>query len=156
MNNWFYAVMTMFYQCSVFAVQNLWKTTSFNPAWLAAWQQSLVDMWFWTFCCHCKLVDSWSRQQKDNFSMVSKICNWQIMGHQTFCQRTKLLETSGLEIQACSPMYHVRKVRGVMWFSLIQCIQSLFLINNCYISTVIPTTYSSNLQHSSSIFVHVA
>ena len=46
---------------------------AFAPIWLHAWQQWLMGLWFWSFCCNYKSVDSPRRQRKDNFDMVSKI-----------------------------------------------------------------------------------
>ena len=77
MNNWLYAIMTIFAHGSKFAVQNLRDDCAIRPNWLRAWPQWLMAVWFWSFCCNCKPVDSPCRSRKGKFGMVSKICNRQ-------------------------------------------------------------------------------
>ena len=145
MNNWLYAIMAMFAQRSVFAVQNLGATAPFTRTGLAAWQHSLVAARFWSLCCHCELVDSSSRQRKNNLAWLAKSATNRSWATELFVRGPNLLATTCLEIDACSLIYHVMKVRGAVWLPLIQYIQSLFLTHNCYNRTAMLITYSSDL-----------
>ena len=52
-------------------------TTPFTPTWLRVRKQSLMAVWFWSFCCNCKPVDNSHTGPEDKFGMVSEIRNRQ-------------------------------------------------------------------------------
>ena len=57
MNNWsFTRSSEILFNGSIFAVQSLAGTVPFVPTWVRAWQQWLMAVWFWSFCCKCKPV----------------------------------------------------------------------------------------------------
>jgi len=74
MNNWLYAVMTIFAKPFNICSPKFGGNCTFRPTWLQQW---LMTMWFWFFCCNCKPIDSSGWPRKDILGMVSEICNRQ-------------------------------------------------------------------------------
>ena len=42
------------------------------PTWLRVRQQWLMAVWFWSFCCNCKLVDNSAGHEKTNLAWLAK------------------------------------------------------------------------------------
>jgi len=55
LNNWFHAVITIFAQHLNICSPKLGNDGAIAPTSLRVMRQCLMAVWFWSFCCNCKL-----------------------------------------------------------------------------------------------------